>query len=103
VPCTTRLRSTCLSDRAVVDTIKRRAADVGLEGSFAGHSLRSGFATEGYGQGPSELAIVHHGRWKSANVMCGYVADCDAAGDPPGRRLSGLDFLQSLALVRADH
>jgi hypothetical protein len=49
-PSTTRLRATRLSDRAVVDTIERRAADVGLEGSFAGHSLRSEFATEGYAQ-----------------------------------------------------
>jgi integrase len=36
------LRSGRLSDRAVADLIKRRAAGAGLEGSFAGHSLRSG-------------------------------------------------------------
>ena len=46
--------------------IKRRAAAVGLDGLFAGHSLRSGFATEGYAQGTPELAIMRHGRWKSA-------------------------------------
>jgi hypothetical protein len=28
--------------------IKRRVIAAGLDGLFAGHSLRSGFATEGY-------------------------------------------------------
>ena len=69
-----RMRSTRLSDRAVADMIKRRAAAAGLDGLFAGHSLRSGFATEGYAQGAPELAIMRHGRWKSASVMRGYVA-----------------------------
>ena len=55
--------------------IKRRAAAVGLDGLFAGHSLRSGFATEAYSQGTSELAIMRHGRWKSASVMRGYVQE----------------------------
>ena len=55
--------------------IKRRAAAVGLDGLFAGHSLRSGFATEGYAQGTAELAIMRHGRWKSASVMRGYVQE----------------------------
>jgi hypothetical protein len=54
--------------------INRRAAAVGLDGSFAGHWFRSGFATEGYAQTATpELAIVQHGRWKSAGAMCGYV------------------------------
>jgi hypothetical protein len=38
------------ASRAVADLIKRRAAEVGLDGLFAGHSLRSGFATERYAQ-----------------------------------------------------
>jgi len=53
--------------------MKRRAVAAGLDGLFAGHSLRSGFATEGYTQGIPELAIMRHGRWKSATVMRGYV------------------------------
>jgi hypothetical protein len=51
--------------------IKRRALAVGLDGAFAGHSLRAGFATEGYAQGTPELAIMRHGRWRSASVMRG--------------------------------
>ena len=62
-----------LSDRAVADMIKRRATTAGLDGAFAGHSLRAGFATEGYAQGTPELAIMRHGRWRSAAVMRGYV------------------------------
>jgi hypothetical protein len=42
--------------------IKRCAANAGLDGPFAGDSLRSGFATEGYSQGTPELAIMRHGR-----------------------------------------
>ena len=49
--------------------IKRRALAAGLDGAFAGHSLRAGFATEGYAQGTPELAIMRHGRWRSASVM----------------------------------
>jgi hypothetical protein len=55
--------------------IKRRAAAVRLDRSFAGNSLRSAFATEGYAEGTPELAIMHHGRWKSTNVVRGYVQE----------------------------
>lgn len=36
-----------LSDRAIALITQRRAALAGLEGDFGGHSLRSGFVTEG--------------------------------------------------------
>ena len=66
-----RLAAKRLSDRAVADMVKRRALAAGLDGAFAGHSLRAGFATEGYAQGTPELAIMRHGRWRSASVMRG--------------------------------
>ena len=44
-----------LSDRALADIVKRRAAAVGLDGAFAGQSLRAGFATEGYAQGTTVM------------------------------------------------
>jgi integrase len=69
------MRSTRLSDRAVADMVKRRAAAAGLDGLFAGHSMRAGFATEAYAQGTAELAIMRHGRWKSAAMMRGYVEE----------------------------
>jgi hypothetical protein len=54
--------------------VKRRAAAAGLDGLFAEHSMPSGFSTEAYAKGTAELAIMRHGRWKSAAVMRGYVA-----------------------------
>jgi hypothetical protein len=50
--------SSRLSDRAVADMIKWRAAAVDFDELFAGHSPRSGFATEGYAQGTPELASM---------------------------------------------
>jgi hypothetical protein len=47
--------------------LNRRAAEVGLGGWFAGHSLRSGFATEGYAWGATEFAIMRHARWRSTS------------------------------------
>jgi hypothetical protein len=38
--------------------IKRRAAAIGVDGSFAGPSLRSGFATEAYA--PKAIGTRHH-------------------------------------------
>lgn len=64
-----------LGDRAVADMLHRRATATGLEGAYSGHSLRAGFATEAYRQGVPELAVMRHGRWRSAQVMRGYVQE----------------------------
>ena len=82
-----RLGAQRLSDRAVADMIKRRALAAGLDGAFAGHSLRAGFATEGYAQGTPELAIMRHGRWRSASVMRGYVEEGSIWNDNAAARL----------------
>ena len=76
-----------LSDRAVADMVKRRALAAALDGAFAGHSLRAGFATEGYAQGTPELAIMRHGRWRSASVMRGYVEEGSIWNDNAAARL----------------
>lgn len=70
-----RIATTRLNDRAIANMIRRRALAAGLDGRFAGHSLRAGFATEGYAQGTPELAVMRHGRWRSAAVMRGYVEE----------------------------
>lgn len=67
--------STRLGARAVAEVVKRRAGAAGLEGEWSGHSLRAGFATEGYARGTPELSIMRHGRWRSAGVMRGYVEE----------------------------
>jgi site-specific recombinase XerD len=64
-----------LGDRAVADMLHRRALAAGLEGAYSGHSLRAGFATEAYRQGVPELAVMRHGRWRSSQVMRGYVQE----------------------------
>jgi integrase len=82
-----RMGTNRLSDRAVADMVKRRATAAGLDGAFAGHSLRAGFATEGYAQGTPELAIMRHGRWRSAAVMRGYIEDGSIWNDNAASRL----------------
>jgi hypothetical protein len=61
-----RRSTTRLNERTIARMIKWRAQNVGVAGDFAGHSLRAGFATEAYAHGTPELAIMRHGRWRSA-------------------------------------
>jgi len=79
--------ATRLGDRAVARMVRRRALAAGLDGDFAGHSLRAGFATEGYAQGTPELAVMRHGRWRSAAVMRGYVEEGGLWNDNAAARL----------------
>lgn len=81
------LSTTRLSDRAVADMIKRRAAQAGVTDDFAGHSLRAGFATEAYAHGTPELAIMRHGRWRSTSVVRGYVEQGGVWNDNAAQRL----------------
>jgi integrase len=62
-----------LSAWAIGEIVKRRAADVGLEGDFGGHSLRSGLATSAARAGKTEASIMRHGRWKSVEVARRYI------------------------------
>lgn len=70
-----------LSGHAIHELIKRRAEVAGL--AAKGHSLRSGFATEAALQGRQQSAIKAHGRWKSDQVVEGYVRRGEAwRGNP---------------------
>ena len=62
-----------LSDRALAEIVATRAAGAGLDADFAGHSLRSGFATAAARAGRSEAAIMRHGRWKSVQIARRYI------------------------------
>lgn len=81
------LSTTRLSDGAVARMVKRRAQQAGVDGDFAAHSLRSGFATEAYAQGTPEMAIMRHGRWRSTTVMRGYVEEGGVWNDNAAQRL----------------
>lgn len=62
-----------LSTRSVARIVAARAAGAGLDGHWSGHSLRRGFATTAYASGASELALMRHGRWRSASAMRAYI------------------------------
>jgi integrase len=67
------LRKGKTSLRALAEIVAARAAATGLEGDFAGHSLRAGFATAAARAGRSEAAIMRHGRWKSVKIARRYI------------------------------
>lgn len=74
-----------LSDRAIALIIQRRAALAGLAGDFGGHSLRSGFITEGARQGialPALMAMADH---SSVASVIGYYQGGRAADNPAAR------------------
>ncbi|ARZ74628.1 site-specific integrase [Stenotrophomonas maltophilia] len=74
-----------LSDRAIALVIQRRAALAGLEGDFGGHSLRSGFITEGARQGvalPALMAMTDH---LSVASVIGYFQQGGAVNNPAAR------------------
>jgi site-specific recombinase XerD len=62
-----------LSASAIGEIVKRRAEEVGLEGDFGGHSLRSGLATSAARAGKTEASIMRHGRWRSERVARRYI------------------------------
>jgi len=74
-----------LSDRAIALVIQRRAALARLEGDFGGHSLRSGFITEGARQGvalPALMAMTDH---RSVASVIGYFQQGGAVNNPAAR------------------
>jgi integrase len=64
-----------LSDKAVLDVIKRRTKALGLEDwdDFSPHSLRSGFASVAAENGASIQAIKGQGGWKSERTAMRYI------------------------------
>ncbi len=67
--------------------MQRRAALAGLEGDFGGHSLRSGFVTEGGRQGvalPALMAMTEH---RSVASVMGYFQAGSSAANPAAHLL----------------
>jgi len=63
-----------LSDRGVARVVKRCCTVVGLDpGKFAGHSLRSGLATNAAYNGAPAHAIAQQGRWASLEMVNRYI------------------------------
>lgn len=78
-----------LSPAAVGAIVRRRTAQAGLKGSFGGHSLRSGFITEGARQGvalPALMAMTEH---RSVASVIGYFQAGGETDNPAARLLEG--------------
>lgn len=79
---TGRIGATMLTDRSVADIVKRTALAAGLDPAlYAGHSLRSGFATQAAIAGVSERAIVTQGAWASERMARRYIRDANLFRD----------------------
>jgi len=71
-----RLSPARLSDRAVALVVKEYAAAAGRDATtFAGHSLRAGFATAAAGAGAREFDIMRQTGHKSLTMLRRYIRD----------------------------
>jgi integrase len=76
-----------LAPKAIAAVVQRRARLAGLTGDFGGHSLRSGFITEGGRQGvalPALMALTEH---RSVAQAIGYFQSGAAVTNPASRLL----------------
>ena len=76
-----------LSDRSIANMVKKRAQLAGVDGDFAGHSLRSGFATEAGKQGiplSQAMAMSDH---RSVPTFLGYVQTGEVTQNPAAQLL----------------
>jgi site-specific recombinase XerD len=76
-----------LSPASVAAIVQRRAAMAGLAGDFGGHSLRSGFVTEGGRQGialPALMAMTEH---RAVGSVIGYFQAGGVTDNPAAQML----------------
>lgn len=76
-----------LSPKAVAEIVQRRARRAGIEGDFAGHSLRSGFVTEAGRQGISLPAVMAMTEHRAVSSVVGYFQSGSADQNPASRLL----------------
>ena len=73
---------------SVARLIKRTTEAAGLDpASYAGHSLRAGFATQAFLNGAAEVSIMRQTRHKSLNTLRKYIRDRSLFRDNPAARL----------------
>ena len=83
-----RIGSERLSDKAVALVVKRTAEAAHLDPDlYAGHSLRSGFATTAARNGASEAAIMRQTGHKSLQVVRGYIRSGELFRDTAAAKL----------------
>lgn len=76
-----------LSDSAVRDIVKQRAALAGLDADFSAHSLRSGFVTEASSQGASLGDIMSMTGHASVSTLLRYHRRATVQANPAARLL----------------
>jgi site-specific recombinase XerD len=73
---------------SVARLIKRAAEAASLDpASYAGHSLRAGFATQAFLNGAAEVSIMRQTRHKSLNTLRKYIRDRSLFRDNPAAKL----------------
>jgi site-specific recombinase XerD len=83
-----RVSSGRLNSGSIARIVKRLAADAGLDAdSYAGHSLRAGFATQAFLNGAAEVSIMRQTRHKSLNTLRKYIRDRSLFRDNPAAKL----------------
>jgi integrase len=79
---TGQLRASRLSDQVVADVVKDACRRIDLDPErYAGHSLRSGFATTAANKGISLRKIMDQTGHKSERVALGYIRRAELLGD----------------------
>ncbi len=82
---TGKLREHSLHAKNVSSVIRKLAIECQFPNAenYSGHSLRRGFATSASQKGASLGAIMHHGRWRSATTVMGYIEEGQRFEDNP--------------------
>ena len=82
-----RLTGDPMSDKAIARLVKHYAAAAGYDPKeYSGHSLRSGFLTEGAGQGATIFKLQEVSRHKTVQILSEYVRDADRFNNHAGER-----------------
>ncbi|CAL8981858.1 Tyrosine recombinase XerD [Rhodoplanes serenus] len=82
-----RVAAGALSDHAVADIVKRRAAAAGLDTrQFSGHSLRAGFVTSALESGADLLKVMDVTRHREVRTLKAYDRRAKAFRDHAGRK-----------------
>ena len=76
-----------MSDKTIPRLVKHYAAAAGYDPKeYSGHSLRSGFLTDGAGQGATIFKLQEVSRHKTVQILSEYVRDADRLNNHAGER-----------------
>ncbi|MDO6414390.1 site-specific integrase [Sphingomonas sp. BIUV-7] len=82
-----QLTGDAMSDKSIARLVKKYAAAAGYDPRlYSGHSLRSGFLTEGAGQGATIFKLQEVSRHKTVQILSDYVRDADRFNNHAGER-----------------